>query len=460
MQRRRFLSTSLLATVDSLVPVSRALTGSMRVTARSGLLTGLTGAAALTAGGCSATASPAPRTAAGASNGATDHWDPFNRSQIDALIGSLGKGSSGYDASRPPYAVFDWDNTSIFLDIEEAVLVYQLEHLAFGATPAELDAAIRRNIPSTPFKATQNNAAGQPVSIDTVAPDIVASYTWLFENAAALRGHESLEAVRRSPHYAAFTTKLRYLYEAISETFDHDTAYPWVTYLFVGLTEAQVRQLTRETVRWQLTQPVAKVTWTSPAGLPGRAGVVSVNWKNGLRLQPEMQALYGRFRTAGWDVWVCSASFVDVIREISSNPEFGYGNPADRVLAMELERGADGRIKSEFRRDHDQTQGPGKTRTIRRFLVPKYGYGPAFVAGDSEGDQNMMADFPETRKVLIVNRLRDPKTDIGRFSAEAVTQYGDDRTRYLLQGRNDNTGDWVPSQLAFALGANEGRKLK
>ena len=200
--------------------------------------------------------------------------------------------------------------------------------------------------------------------------------------------------------------------------------------------------------------------WTSPAALPGQAGVVSVSWKNGLRLQPEMQDLYAKFRNAGFDVWVCSASFVDVIKEISSNPAFGYNNPAGRVLAMELERDANGVIQPEYRRGYDQTQGPGKTKNIRRFLVTKYGYGPVFIAGDSEGDQNMMADFADTKKVLIVNRLRDPKTDIGKFSALAVQNYGKADTRYLLQGRDDNTGAWVPSQLHTPLGATTGKALK
>lgn len=173
-----------------------------------------------------------------------------------------------------------------------------------------------------------------------------------------------------------------------------------------------------------------------------------------------MQELYAAFRNAGFDVWVCSASFVDVIKEISSNPAFGYNNPPERVLAMELERDANGVIQPEFRRGYDQTQGKGKTKNIQRFLVSKYGYGPCFIAGDSEGDQNMMADFADTKKVLIVNRLRDPKTDIGKFSAMAVQNYGKPDTRYLLQGRDDNTGQWVASQLHTPLGATQGKALK
>jgi phosphoserine phosphatase len=233
-----------------------------------------------------------------------------------------------------------------------------------------------------------------------------------------------------------------------------------VTYLFTGMTERQIRQLTADTVRWQLKQPIEQMKWTSPAALPGRAGVVSVGWKNGLRLVPEMQALYQAMREAGWDVWICSASFVDVIKEISSNPEFGYLNPADRVLAMELERGPDGRILTQFRQGYDQTQGPGKTATIRRFLVSRYGYGPAFVAGDSEGDQNMMADFPELKKVLIVNRLRGADTLIGKLSAQALRSHGDPAAVYLLQGRDDNLGHFLPRPESIALGKQEARALK
>ncbi|WP_420997828.1 haloacid dehalogenase-like hydrolase [Cupriavidus sp. 30B13] len=418
-------------------------------------------AAALAAGGC-ATQDPGARAAAAAQAAvqplAQGHWDAFNRARIDALIAAYGKGSPGYDARKPPYAVFDWDNTSIFLDIEEAVLVYQLQNLRFGATPQQLDTAIRLNIPHKAFNAPFNNAAGQPVDIDKVAPDIIESYTWLYQNYSGLKGSQSLEQVKASPHYQNFIAKMRYLYEAIGDSFDHAVAYPWVTYHFAGMTGAQVRSLTADTVAWQLGQPIEKVKWTSPAALPGRAGVVSVSWKNGLRLVPEMQDLYARMRAAGFDVWVCSASFVDVVKEISSNPAYGYGNPADRVLAMELERDAQGVIQPEFRRGYAQTQGKGKTQTIERFLVSRYGYGPVFVAGDSEGDQNMMQDFADTRAVLIVNRLR--ASDIGKLSGVAVQTYGKPDAKYLLQGRDDNAGVFVASQAHTPLGATQGKLLK
>jgi len=386
-------------------------------------------------------------------------WDAFNRGRLEAFLNELGRAGAGYDANHPPYVVFDWDNTTIFLDIEEAALAYQLENLAFGATPEELDTAIRAGIPAGDFVKDYNNAAGEPVNIGKIAPDIIESYTWLYQNFDGLKGKLPLDEVKKDPHYADFIAKLRFLYDAISDTFEHSVSYPWVTYLFTGMTEAQVRKLTVATVNWQKTQPIGKVTWTSPATLPGKAGVVSVKWKNGLRLVAEMQDLYRAFREAGFDVWVCSASFIDVVREISSNPEFGYGNPADRVLAMELERDAAGRIQPEFRHGYDQTQGKGKTRSIERFLVSKYGYGPCFIGGDSEGDQNMMQDFPDTKLVLIVNRLRKPGTDLAKFCALAVESHGKADAKFLLQGRDDNTGCFVKSQLHTKLGSTEGGLL-
>jgi phosphoserine phosphatase len=391
---------------------------------------------------------------------AQGNWDTFNRDQLNAFLATYGNAGSNYNEAKKPYVVFDWDNTCVFLDTQEAALIYQIEKLLFNMTPAQMNIALRKGLSNKDFVKDYNNAAGQPVNIDRIAPDIVKSYSWLYYNYKGLKGKKSLEEVRKSPQYRDFSTKVRYLYEAIGDTFDHAVSYPWVLYLLTGMTEAETRAMTAKSTEWQLTQPIESVKWTSPASLPGKAGVVSVKWKNGLRLVPEMQDLYHKLRANGFDVWICSASFVDMIREISSNPKFGYNNSDQHVIAMELERNAKGRIMTAFRKGYDQTQGPGKTKAIQRFLVSKYGYGPLLIAGDSEGDQNMMNDFDSIKTVLIINRLRNPMNLIGQFSKAAVDTYGKADAKYLLQGRDDNKGVFVPSQEHFKLGATEGRKLR
>jgi phosphoserine phosphatase len=386
------------------------------------------------------------------------NWDGFNKSQMDKFIATYGKTSANYNPAKPPYAVFDWDNTMVFLDVEEAVFIYQLENLRYAMTPEQMDKALRMAVPKGNFVKDYNNAAGQPVNIDLVVPDVVDSYRWIYSNYKGMKGTLSIEEVKKNPHYTNFVTKARYLYEAIGDTFDVSIAYPWVLYQFTGMNEQQVRAMVNETLTWQKTQKIEKVKWTSPAALPGKAGVVSVSWKNGLRMLPEMQDTFKAFRDAGIDIWICTASFGDVIKEISSNPAYGYSNPADRVIGMELERDANGIIQTEFRRGYDQTQQKGKTKAIERFLVSKYGYGPSFVAGDSEGDMNMMQDFADTKLVLIVNRLKGK--DIDKLSKQAVASYGKPDAKILLQGRNDNTGEFIKSQAHIKFGAKDGQILK
>jgi phosphoserine phosphatase len=397
---------------------------------------------------------------------APGNWDAFNRDCINSLIADYGKGSKNYNPEKPPYAVFDWDNTCIFLDVEEATLACQLENLRFAATPEELDGAIRMNIdPSTNF--ALKGMSGQTVTIDMIAQDICDSYTWLYKNYQGLGGGgtASLEEVKKNPNYLNFITKVRFTYDAISETFSEDIAYPWVLYLFTGMNEQEVRALTADTIRWQLTQPVSTVTWTSPdaAELPGqKAGQIQVTWKTGLRFLPEMQNLHAALRTAGFDVYICSASFIDVVKEIGTNPDFGYNEDESHIFGMQLERDSSGRIKTAMRAGYAQTQGPGKTETIKRFLAGpegKYGYDPLLVGGDSTGDQNMLSDFPGMKTGLIINRLKGKGQILGKLSEEAVSSYGTKDARYLLQGRNDNTGSFTPDQMHIKAGKTTGVKL-
>jgi phosphoserine phosphatase len=387
------------------------------------------------------------------------NWDVFNKEKLEKLINEYGKNSENYNPDKPPYIVVDWDNTSIFLDIEEATLVYMMQNLVFGASPEQLNEAIRKGVDMSDFSANFNNLAGKTVNIEKIASDIIDSYTWLYNNYKGLHGDKTLEEIKKNHHYEAFISKLRYLYDAVDGTFGHAISYPWATYLFVGMTEPEVRELTKATIYWQLAQPIENVSWTSPASLPGKAGRVSVTWKNGLRFVPEMQNLYWLFDSNGFDIWVCSASFVDVVKEIASNSENAYDIFPDHILAMELERDNKLRIEPQFRKTYDQTQEEGKTKTIKRFLVEKYGYGPIFIAGDSEGDQNMMQDFEDTKLVLIINRLRCLCSDIGKFSQQAVKSYGEDDAKYLLQGRNDNTGLFISSQCSYKLGSKEAEML-
>ena len=53
---------------------------------------------------------------------------PSNRTRLNELLASRGRGSPGYNAARRPVAVFDWDNTMMRNDIGDATVYWTLLH--------------------------------------------------------------------------------------------------------------------------------------------------------------------------------------------------------------------------------------------------------------------------------------------------------------------------------------------
>ncbi|VUS92771.1 haloacid dehalogenase-like hydrolase [Klebsiella spallanzanii] len=378
------------------------------------------------------------------------NWDQFNLERIDSLI---------KEAKQKPahssYAVFDFDNTTAFLDIEEATLIYQLENLRFSMKPEILKEIIYKDIPTSNFNSDYNNKNNQAVNINLIGPDIVDSYTWLYNNYNGFEGDKNLSEIKETSYYKNFIVKMRYLYDAIGGSFNHEVSYPWVTYLFSGMSKKELSNLVDETIEWQDRQPVSKVTWESPADMAGRAGIVTVTWKNGFRLIPEMQTLYKNLQEAGVDVYVISASALDVIKSIVTVDKYGFSVPESHVYAMHPLYDKEGKLTHSLDPYYPQTQGKGKTETIKKLIQEHYkNTGPILVAGDSEGDQNMMSDFNDTRLVLIVNRLRSSNTIIGELSTKAVRDYNNVDAKVLLQGRDENKGVFLPSQSSILMGTN------
>lgn len=120
------------------------------------------------------------------------NWDEFNSRKIDRLI---------QEAKQKPahslYAVFDFDNTTAFLDIEEATLIYQLENLKFSMKPEILKQIIYKDIPPSNFNSDYNNKNHQPVNINLIGQDIIDSYTWLYNNYSGFAGNKTLDEIKK-----------------------------------------------------------------------------------------------------------------------------------------------------------------------------------------------------------------------------------------------------------------------
>jgi len=384
----------------------------------------------------------------------SEGWDPTVRRSINEMFVLYGKGSPNYNPSIRPYAVFDFDNTVSILDVEEQLAIYQLEHMQFAVKPDQMYAVLTTGVPDI------NKDLGKEfnnLTVAKVAADAAAAYKRLYAHGyvspAGVDG-EKMRKMQAGDDWKEFATKARWLYDAIGDTMDVSVSYPWITYWFTGMTPQQVygmahkafvgyRQASADRAFWQ------KRKWSSPANYKGsKAGQISVSYKQGITVSPEMQELFHALQANGFDAWVCSASFIDVISAAVSPEVFGIEG-VDGVLAM-TNKEKDGKYINAYDYDfHAQTQGPGKAQSISKLIAPLYrGRGPVFVAFDSQGDFNFVSEYADTALGLALNRTR--KDDAGILAAVALYQNkkketvaqavkkGD--TRYVLQGRNENGG--------------------
>lgn len=97
------------------------------------------------------------------------------------------------------------------------------------------------------------------------------------------------------------------MYSSVGDNFDHAVSYPWVTYLFTGMTPDEVQKLaTASHTYWANYGRYAEETWTSPIEQPGQSGVLSVSFVTGLTFTDELLDLYHTLMANGIDVYIVS----------------------------------------------------------------------------------------------------------------------------------------------------------
>lgn len=384
------------------------------------------------------------------------NWAPDTRARMQAVIDK--------NANMGKYVVFDFDNTSVIFDIQEALLVYQIENLIFKIEPAKMKGVLETQIPDLK-KAVGKTVDGKDVTCEMLIADLVSDYEWLYKNYKGLGGggKQDLKYIHATNQYQDFSAKLRYMYSAVGDTFDASISYPWVTYLFYGMTPVEVQAMATASHKyWSTYGRYAYETWTSPTEQPGKAGTVTVDFITGVTFTDELKDLYHTLAANGIDVYICSASPQDTI--VSASISMGYGVPEERVFAMRNKL-VDGKYINEYDYNwggegkYAQTQAEGKSTVIANFIAPKYdNAGPLMVFSDSKGDFWMMTDWMEegdTELGVIFNRYRKPSDPIWESSKEAAETMGKADARFVLQGRDENNGCLRPSEYSIMLGTDK-----
>ncbi|MEW6124262.1 MAG: haloacid dehalogenase-like hydrolase [Pseudomonadota bacterium] len=374
---------------------------------------------------------------------------PALRARLITLMRQHGRGNADFDPARRPYAVFDWDNTSIMNDCEETLFLTLIERFAFRLPPAEFAQALRAGVPEGPFAAAYRNAAGAPVTFADLAADIDADYAALAAAYGTPAPPEKRADLARDERLQSLKAKLFFTYNAITDTFGDLVGDGWMVGFLAGGTPEDLQALARLNNDETLGRAMAELTFTSPRARPGKAGVVSQTHLDGLRLTPEIACIQHALMAAGIDVFVVSASCEEVVKVFACDPRYGYNLPEAHVYGIRMQR-RDGRMDWRPAQNWPITWGPGKVDAIRRTFVDARGFGPLAVFGDSDGDFNMLSEFPDTELGVIVNRVKGG--GIGELSRKAAAQMGSPAPRFMLQGRNEATGEWRPSAATLKLG--------
>ena len=381
------------------------------------------------------------------------NWSEKNFVVLTNFINDYGTGGKFYDEKKPPYAVFDWDQTCAHFDVEDALMRYQLVNFRYKMTKEQFAGLLKDTIHGL-FRLPPEY---QGIYLADINHDLKNGYNFLYDNFLAPDGTMTLREIHQTLQFTDFFAKLIFLYDAYCSVpaIGEDYAYPWVLYLFAGHTTEEVKTMAGEAISHELGNQLSEQTVESPAGLKTNAGVVKVSYRTGLRVLPEMQNLISTFRSHAIDVFIVSASYKPVVEAFAGIGKYGYNVPPENVIAMELETGSDGKILPRYKDGWVKTFGQGKVEAIRKTIKERLGkdYDPVFSAGDSDGDYEMSTGFPGMKISLLWNRMKGGK--IGELCQKAAKEADSATPRYILQGRDENAGIAVPSSESVLLKTSE-----
>ena len=130
-------------------------------------------------------------------------WNDRAFKLINKLIADHGKDNTAYNPEKKPFAVFDWDNTSIQGDTQLNLFIYQIENLVYKLKPQKFNEVIRKNIPTTDFEERYKNLDGEILNATKLANDIYKDYIYLYENYISSK-KLSLKEIRNTEEFKDF----------------------------------------------------------------------------------------------------------------------------------------------------------------------------------------------------------------------------------------------------------------
>lgn len=340
-------------------------------------------------------------------------WAPSNHS---ALVEHLERWRSRA-STMPLLALFDFDNTSIFHDIGEAVMRHQLEQMIFSFAPTDLP----RVMPLEAFP-HRRLSSGEDLY------EIRDALTRLYREISALRQRGATEDSVMSSGGAEFGALFAWLYEALvaDPLWGPAFAYPFLVRWQAGRAPGDVRAHAAATVRSAQAEAPGRVPWPVRTGRWAGRGAT---FATGLFPFEEIRELMTVMRSIGMTVCIISASEQHLVE--GAVQALAYPVDPAHIFGMRL-RTEGGVLCPDLQNEdiYPVTYRRGKQQIVERFLQGV----PVFAAGDSDTDYEMLTAFPELDCRLLVDR---------RQTGLVEALFHDPKT--LVQGRDERCGTFLPA---------------
>lgn len=323
-------------------------------------------------------------------------WSDATRAALNKLITDHGIASAGFDGSKRPVAVFDWDNTVLKNDIGDASFAWLLENdkilqppnKDWGATSPDLTAAAKTALNAACDGAA---AAGAPLPTSTT-PACAAEIMNVYYNGKTAAGT------------AAWTTNNG---SGLTSTMNY--AYAWVAQLTAGYRPSEVRAFA-ESAFFEALE----------AAQGSKKTVGGVEMAAYIRVYDQIRDLAETLSDNGFDVWVVTASPQYVVDAIS----WEIGVAPSRVIGIrnvitggKLSYDLQGCGPVADGQNTMMTFDRGKRCWINKVIFKEpvssqlstnadVGKRPVLVAGDSDTDIAMLKDATGLKLVLDRNKTQ------------------------------------------------------
>ena len=345
-------------------------------------------------------------------------WWGDNRKRLDAFLDAHGKGSAGYDASKKPIALFDWDNTIIKNDVGDMALFWMLKNDKILQPPG-------LNWRATNFMMSADGLTSLKQACDPLASPGQPLPTSKMAGAACADAILSIYLDNRGKTgLAAFSG------------YDHrrmEPTYAWAVQLQAGYSPAEISLFAKDAINEALAASV---------GATQTIGTRQVNAY--LRVYDQMKDLIGTMQDDGFDVWVITATSEPVVRAFASSVRIA----SDHVIGVRMVLDGSGKQTYNLQGCGDVPDGKndgaatfeGNTLMTyvdgKRCWVNKVVYGdasPNAINPRPEDKRHVFAAGDSTTDVTFVRDATQLKLILNRNKAELMCNaYGNFMNRYLV----------------------------